>query len=183
VLGLVGGLLPVAGAAAPPVTITGGVDRSNSQFYRWNITNNHTSPIVFIDFPHYHADTFTSPPGWNQEWENRSMAGSKDAPGWVQTSVEATAQGVQPGATAEFEMRLARAGADPRPGRVAVRFADGTETTIGGVILPTAKPFLERNVMAIGLGTIFVIAVLIHLRHRRQPSPAAPSPSVENDAD
>lgn len=184
VLSVVGGVLPTATADEPLVTITGGTDPHNAQFYKWSITNKHTSPVVFIEFPHYHADTFTPPFDWAQEWKNRAMVGGKDAPGWVRTSVETPTQGIQPGATASFEMRLARAGADARPGKVAVRFADGTKTVIAGVLLPSAKPLLERNAMAIGLATIFVIAVLVHLRRRRKRLPAAASsPTTASGAD
>jgi hypothetical protein len=175
VLSVVGGMLSTAAADEALVTITGGTDPRNPQFYRWSITNNHTSPVVFIEFPHYHADTFAPPSDWAQEWNNRSMVGGRDAPGWVRTSVETPTLGIQPGATASFEMRLARAGADTRPGKVAVRFADGTQTVIAGVLLPSAKPFLERNALAIGLAVIFVTAVLIHLRRRRKRPPAAAS--------
>jgi hypothetical protein len=107
--------------------------------------------------------------------------GGKDAPGWVRTSVSDPAEGIPSGGSAKFEMRLARAGALPRPGTVAVRFADGTEVTVANVELPTAQSFLERNAMLIGLAAILVIALLVHLRRRRARRPAAASTAASAD--
>ena len=57
------------------MAIEGGVRPSNRQYYDWKVTNHHTSPIIYIEFPHYHADTFGAPAGWTQEWKNRAMIG------------------------------------------------------------------------------------------------------------
>ncbi|MFQ5804855.1 MAG: hypothetical protein ACE5I3_00230 [Phycisphaerae bacterium] len=161
-----------ASADEPAVTITGGAD-GTGQFYEWKVTNNHTSPVVYIEFPHFRGDTFSAPAGWAQEWKNRAMVGGgKPAPGWVRTSVKDPAQGISPGDSARFVLRVSRAGADRRPGKVTVRFADRTEVTVADVELPTAKSFLERNVMGIGLAAIFALALLVHFRRRRKPSPA-----------
>jgi hypothetical protein len=168
------GVLPAVAAAEPKVTIKGGVDPNNRQLFSWTVTNGHTSPIVFIHFPQYHGDTFIPPTGWGQEWKNRAMVrGGEDAPGWVQTSVSDAAQGIPPGGSASFEIRIARAGALPRPGTVTVRFADETEVTVGNVEVPSAQSFLERNAMMIGLVAVFAIALLVHLRRRRTRPPAA----------
>jgi hypothetical protein len=173
--------LPFAAADEPKVTIKGG-QTDNPQFFSWTVTNRHSSPIVFIEFPHYHADTFIAPAGWAQDWKNRAMVGGgEDAPGWVRTSVSDPAEGIPTGGSAKFEMRLARTGALPRPGTVTVRFADGTEVMVANVEVPTAQSFLERNAMLIGLAAIFVIALLVHLRRRRTRRLVASSVSSSTD--
>lgn len=175
VLVLLGPALTIAGDE-PKVMIEGGVRSDNRQFYDWKVTNHHTSPIIYIEFPHYHGDTFIAPAGWAQEWKNRSMVGGKNAPGWVRTNVESPTEGIPPGGSAGFQMRIARAGALARPGQVAVRFADGTELIVADVELPSAQSFLEQNIMVFGLGLIFVVALLIHFHRRRKPSlPATPT--------
>jgi|GEM_PF-1062319 len=153
---------PGARAEDPQVTITGGVRSGNPQFYDWKITNTHSAPIVFIHFPHYHGDNFEAPEDWNQEWENRAILGSKNAPGWCRASVEQPSAGIQPGGTVEFSMRVNRAGAIPRPGRVIVRFADQSEVVLDNVEVPSAKSFLERNIMMFAMAAIFIIALLVH---------------------
>jgi hypothetical protein len=168
VLILVGSTQAVA-ADQMPVTIEGGVLPTNTQFYGWTVTNHHTSPIVYIEFPHYHGDTFNAPPGWSSEWKNqRRVGGGKDAPGWVRTSVADPVDGILPGRSAAFEMRVSREGALTRSGRVTVRFADGTETIVADVELPCAPGFTEQNIMLFTLAGIFVIALAIHLRRRRK---------------
>lgn len=177
-----GGAGTARGADSPRVAIEGGVRQDNPQFYAWKVTNHHTSPIVFIEFPQYHGDSFTAPPGWNQEWKGRAMAGTKGEPGWVRTSVDDPLRAIPPGGSAEFEMRTTTTGALPRPGAVTVRFADGTVVSVSGVELPTAQSFLERNVMGIGLALIFGIAVLVHLlrRRRKAASVAAARPATSD---
>lgn len=184
-------LIVVAGAPTgadddePLVTIKGGVRPDNRHFFDWTVRNRYTSPIVFIEFPQYRGDLFTPPAGWSQDWKNQSrIGGGKDAPGWVRTGVEESGQGIRPGGSAEFQLRVARAGALPRPGKVTVRFADGTEVIVANVELPSAKSFVERNVTVFGLAAIFVIALLIHFRRRaKRPSAPASLPPTASDED
>lgn len=177
------GAAATAGADPPKLTIEGGVRPGNPQFYDWKVTNHHSSPIVYLEFPHYHGDTFHAPEGWAQQWENRSMLGGKDAPGWVRASVDDPGNGISPGGSIEFEMRLARGGALPRPGKVTVRFADGAELIVADVEVPSAHSFLEQNVMLFSLAIIFGIALVIHFRRRRKlmaaGTPAPPTTSSE----
>jgi hypothetical protein len=180
---LLGATLTIAGDG-PELTIDGGVRSGNPQYFDWKVTNHHNSPIVYIEFPHYHGDTFNAPDGWAQEWKNRMMLGGKDAPGWVRTSVENPGNGIRPGGSASFEMRLARAGALPRPGKVTVRFADGTELIVADVEVPSAHSFLEQNIMVFSLAVIFVIALAIHFRRRRRtaaPDPPAPAATPDQE--
>jgi hypothetical protein len=180
---LVCGVLRATVAAEPPVTIAGGVRPHNPQFYDWTVTNASTSPIVFIEFPQYHGDMFTAPPGWSKEWKNQSSAGAEDAPGWVRTSVGDPAEGIAAGESAQFELRVSRAGALARLGQVTVRFADGTEVVVADVELPSAQSLLERNAMVIGLVVIVAIALLIHFRRRSKPAttPASTSPTAGDE--
>jgi hypothetical protein len=163
----------VAFAQESLVTIEGGVLPNNPQMYEWKVTNHHTSPIVFIHFPHYYSDSFHAPTQWKPEWKNQMKAGAKNAPGWVKASVADPSQGIQPRASATFGLRQARGGAFlPRPGKVTVRFADGATTVVANVELPTQKSFLERNVMGIGLAVIFLIALTAHFRRQRKMASA-----------
>ena len=169
VIALVLGWLPGAPADGnASVTIKGGARPDNTQFYNWEVTNHHDSPIVYIEFPQYHGDLFNPPTGWSQDWKNqRKVGGGDDAPGWVRTSAGDQAGGIAQGRSAAFELRISREGALPRMGVVTVRFADGNETLVAGVELPSAKSFLEQNIMAIALAAIFLVALLIHSKRRR----------------
>ena len=178
------GALTATVAAEPPVTIAGGAQPDNPQFYEWVVTNASTSPIVFIEFPQYRGDTFTAPPGWSQEWKNQAkIGGGKNAPGWVRTSVGDPAEGIAGGESAQFGLRVSRAEALARLGQVTVRFADGTEVVVADVELPSAQSLLERNAMVIGLVLIFAIALLIHFRRRATPAatPASAPPTTGDE--
>ena len=177
------GPAPTVAADDAKATIAGGVRSGNTQFYDWNVTNLHTSPIVYIEFPQYHGDTFTAPSGWSKDWKNQmKLGGGRDAPGWVRTSVENPAAGIQTGRSAAFAMRIARAGALARSGRVTVRFADGVETVVSDVELPCAPGFTEQRVTLFALVVIFVIALTIHFRRRHKASTSStPTASTVSD--
>lgn len=162
--------------SGPAVTIVGGVRADNPQYFDWTVTNHHSQPIVFLEFPHYRGDTFIAPPGWENQWKNRAMAGARVEPGWVRTSTDDPLRGIPPNGSARFSLRLTRAGALARPGTVSVRFADGSEVAVGGVELPSAPSLLERNVMGIGLALIFVVALLVHIRRSRRKAAAQARP-------
>jgi len=167
----------VLAADEPQVSISGGVDQTNRQFYRWTIVNRYTSPLVSVEFPQYHGDLFTPPDGWSQKWKNKaSVGGGEDAPGWVRTAAKGPAQGIQPGGTVTFQLRVSHAGALTRPGSVKVRFADGSEVVLKGVQVPSSQTFFEQNIMVFGMAVLFVIAVVWHLRNRRKSAAAAQAP-------
>lgn len=169
-------LLGSAAAAAQPsgtgVEITGGADQSG-QNYRWTIRNRGSSPIVSVEFPHYHADTFIVPDGWdNSDCTNLARVGGGSGPGACRATPLAGEIGLRPNRTAEFGMRISRAGAIRRPGAVTVQFADGTRTVVDGVEVPSRATFGERYIMVIGMAVIIGGAILINLRRRRkQPAP------------
>jgi hypothetical protein len=164
---------PRTAAQQPKVTITGGAD-TTGQNYHWTVTNHYGSPIVYIQFPHYLADTFHAPDGWKKECINLIHVGASKKPGTCTASVDSPGKGIAPGRSAEFGMRLARGGGHHRrPGQVTVRFADGTETTVGGVELPTASTTSERLYALIGFALVFAIVVYVQVRRRRRGLPAA----------
>lgn len=168
---------PRTAAQQPKVTITGGADASG-QNYRWTVTNHYGSPVVYIQFPHYHADTFFAPDGWEKECTNLIRVGARNAPGTCTTWADSAEKGIAPGRSAEFGMRLASAGGHHRrAGRVTVRFADGTQTIVAGVELPTASTTPERLYGLIGFALVFLIIVIVQTRRRRKAPPA-----VEPDA-
>lgn len=168
---------PRTAAQQPKVTITGGADGSG-QNYHWTVTNHCGSPVVYIQFPHYHADTFITPDGWEKECINLIRVGARNAPGTCTASVDSPGKGIAPGRSTEFGMRLARGGGHHRrPGHVTVRFADGTQTIVAGVELPTASSTSEQLYALIGFALVFVIIVIVQTRRRRKAPPA-----VEPDA-
>jgi hypothetical protein len=165
-----------AGAQDAKVTITGGVDQTG-QNYHWRVTNNYSSPIVSVKFPHFRGDLFTAPDGWSQEWKNQVKLGAKIAPGWCRATARTPEDRIRRGRWVDFSMRLARGGAMARPGTVTIRFADDTEAQVDNVEVPTSKSWLEQNAMGFGLAVIFIIALAIHFRRRKKSATAAnPSP-------
>ena len=167
---------PRTAAQQPKVTITGGADGSG-QNYHWTVTNHCGSPVVYIQFPHYHADTFITPDGWEKECTNLMRVGARNAPGTCTAWADSPEKGIAPGRSAEFSVRLAAGGAHRRSGQVTVRFADGTQTIVAGVELPTASTTSEQLYALIGFALVFVIIVIVQTRRRRKAPPA-----VEPDA-
>ena len=171
-----------ARADAPGVTITGGVDMENHQFYSWKVTNNSDQPLVSIQFEQYRGDTLDCPEGWTQDWKNRAMVGGgDDAPGWVRAYVENPANGLRTRHSIEFRLRVARGDVLARPGQATVRFADGTETVVENVEVPSTQSMIERNAMVIGLAAIFIVVLVWHARRRtrlqEQTAGTAPPPA------
>ncbi|HUU97787.1 MAG TPA: hypothetical protein VM487_18785 [Phycisphaerae bacterium] len=172
---------PRTAAQQPKVTITGGADASG-QNYRWTVTNHYGSPVVYIQFPHYHADTFFAPDGWEKECTNLIGVGARNAPGTCTAWADSPEKGIAPGRSAEFSVRLAAVGAHRRPGQVTVRFADGTQTIVAGVELPTASTTSEQLYALIGFAMVFAIVVYVQVRRRRR-TPRAPEPDSASATD
>jgi hypothetical protein len=143
----------------------------SGQNYLWTVTNRHNSPIVYVQFPHYHADTFIVPPGWTMQCTNLASR----QPGTCTAIADSRQTGIARGRSTEFGMRLANlSGHHARPGDVTVGFADGTETTVADVELPTPSSTPERLVALIGFVLVFGILVLVQLRRRRKARTLAP---------
>jgi hypothetical protein len=170
-----GGMLAVALSAASVhaesalVTIEGGVD-DTLHGYKWTIINHHTSPIVYVEFPHYGADTFSPPVhGWKQKTTN--LVGTTRPAGEKSVCIaeaEPNGPGIPRGGAQTFEMRIAPAGAATGRRSVTIRFRDGTETVVTNVEVPVAPP-TSRNLSLIGAALIFGGYVLFRaLRDRRR---------------
>jgi len=176
-MGMIGAAVPaiLAGpvrAESPLVIITGGPDDSLHN-YQWKITNHHSSRIVYLEFPHYRADLFHTPTDWNQKIDNVANIGWKDRMGSCMAQPKPPYQGLPPGATAEFGMRIAKQGALPGKGRVTIRFEDGTEASIADVSLPTQPEQGSSYLALIGTGAIFVLFIVLNeWRRRKRPTVA-----------
>ncbi len=152
-------------AQEPKVVITGGVDETDN--YRWVVTNHHSSPIVFIEFPHYRADMFTDPTGWQQECTYLVNVGVPDKPGYCRSWVDSPRLGIQPNHNAEFLMRIS--GSDVRfqgKGEVLIRFADETSLTVEDVPLSTLPSTLSKYTNLIAFGIVFVLVIVFKTRRR-----------------
>lgn len=164
-------LVGVATAQPAPdalATIAGGADPSGQQF-EWVVTNHHVSPLVEITFPHYRADTFTAPQGWETDCTNLVNVGVADEPGTCTARAHDPQRAIQPLRQGTFSMRLARGGAPRGKARVQVRFADGQTATIAGVELPVPPSSFQRFAPVAGLGAILalVVATQVWRRARR----------------
>jgi len=163
-------MLASGGASSPatePVTIVGGADASGHQ-YSWTMTNASASPIVEVRFPHYRASLFFAPDGWTTDCSAQVGIGGKDEPGVCTGRAGSSTGGIAVGRSAVFRMQIASAGAKRFPGNVTVRFADGTETTVGGVELPTREGAGDKYTSLAGLGTVFLVLVIVQARRRRR---------------
>jgi len=168
-------LTPVVVAADSRVTITGGADASGHN-YAWTVENHHASPIVFVEFPHFHATLFFAPAGWTTESTFLVNVGVKSQPGLCNARADTVELGIAPARSAVFKMQVASTGAQRRPGEVRVRFADGADATVAGVELPSPEPTGDRFVPLIGLGVLFAVW-LIHRAIRNSPSKKSATPT------
>jgi hypothetical protein len=156
-------------AEAGPVKILSEVDPTGTE-YTYKVTNAYTEPIVYIEFPHFKADMFRTPPGWEQECTYLANVGVKEKPGVCIGRPGQGSMGVLPGHSEAFGLSTT---ADRPPigrGTVIVRFADGKEVKVAGVQLPEAPPGgITRHVPLIGVAAIFFGWVLFRtLRGRRK---------------
>ncbi len=174
-LGMISLAPPIAAGADALVTITGGADASGHN-YTWTVTNHHTSPIVYLEFPHFRADMFHVPAGWAAETTN--LVGGRrepDKPSVCIARAEPPNTGLWHGCSREFGMRVAPAGAPRGPGTVTVRFADGTENKVAGVELPEPPASSGKYIPLIGAGVIFAGWVIVRTLRGRQPATATPA--------
>lgn len=156
-------------AENPPILVTGGADESG-HLYAWKITNQSSQSIVEVRFPHFRANLFFPPPGWEPSCTGLVAVGAKIEPGVCTARVPPGKEGIAPGRSAEFKMQIASAGARRFPGHLAFRFADGTESDVGGVELPTRETAGDQYVSLIGLGMIFVLLTVRQARRKRRAS-------------
>jgi len=158
------------------IVITGGPDGSG-QNYEWTVTNNGSQTITELLFPHYFADTFIIPSGWEQDCTNLQRLGATKFEGTCRAFVKDPDRGILPGRNAKFGMRLARGGdaAVKAPGGVAITLADGSKLTIADVTLPTAPSTVQKYAMTGGMAAVLIIFIAMQARRRRrQASEAIP---------
>ena len=163
-LGLVVGLTCIAQSAVtddgPKATVRGGSDDSGHR-YLWTVTNQHSSPIVSVEFPHYHADLFIVPAGWSDEGTTHIVGrGGGDMVGVCKATVTSPNQGLAARGEATFDMRIAGAGAHIGVGSVHIEFADGTSVDISGVEIPVPEPRLARYARLAGFALLFGLFLL-----------------------
>lgn len=156
------------------VLITGGVD-GTGQNYTWTIRNAYTLPIVYVEIPHYHADTFEVPDGWEKECTNLLGVGTRRfQTGVCQARPKPGVSGIRRGRQDSFRMRIAGiGGARPRSGEVTIGFADGSQVVVAGVQLPSAPSWGEKHAMGIGLALIFVVLIVLQVRRKRVAAASA----------
>ena len=159
--------------ATAAASVQGGADAS-LHIYAWTITNQSSSPIVEVEFPHHHANLFFTPTGWAQDCTNLVAVGFKDASGRC-IARSGNGPGIAPGRSAEFKMQIAALGARRATGSVRVRFGNGDETVIGGVEISASEPIGDKAVPLVGLSIVFLIAILARRRKRRLRETAMPS--------
>jgi len=182
--------LATGAAAAPPkVEITGGHNPA-AHSYVYMVSNRSDSPIVGVEFPHYRADTFTAPEGWQTASTFLVNVGVPDKPGVCKAFVERPSQGIPSNAKAEFALRIAPDGEQPVPasGEVVVRFADGSETTVADVEVPRPRQSRYQQLFEIlGLGLLVAVwlgvRAILHRRRRRGEPVETASGSGDEPAD
>ena len=151
----------------PRVTISGGasdVDHS----YNWTISHEHTSPVVYVEFPHYRASLFFAPEGWTTKSTFLVNVGVEDRPGVCTAEAGSPASGIAAGAVANFKMQVVRRGTSPGTGAVLVRFADGAEVKVSGAELPVRESLSDKFMALYALGAGFLLWVVIReVRNRK----------------
>lgn len=168
-----------ARAQETPIEIRGGVQPDGN--YKWTVRNNARSPIVAIEFPHYHADLFTTPPGWTQECTFLVNVGVDDKPG-VCIARAGETPGIPRGRSADFFMRISRMGALNGSAIVKVTLADGSVIDVPNVAVPRPNTAGETYSSTIGLGAVFIVILAITAARRRRRRAATPATETSADA-
>jgi len=154
-------------AEQPRVKIEGGVDDTR-QNYAWTIRNLSRSPIVYVEMPHYHADLFTAPQGWELDCTFLVNVGVPDRPGICAARASKPDAGIKFGSSGQFTMRISTLGAQMSPQTVKVKFADGTTVEVADVELPRPPIRGEGFVAGAGFALVLAVALLVHLWRRRR---------------
>lgn len=149
---------------SPNVAISGGADDSG-QNYTWKITNEHDSPIIFVEIPQYKAAVGFPPDGWESKLTNPRGLGGRT--GFFRSEVGTEADGIAPGESATFGLTVSVRGTPRGKGDVLIRFADETETRVRAEV-PIKEAPVDRNVSLIGLSLIFAVFLVVRAVKRRK---------------
>lgn len=157
-------------SASVPATVEGGPD-SLGQSYQWTVSNQASSPIVHVEFPHYRASLFFAPAKWTFSCSNQVAVGSIDAPGVCVAKADSPGDGVAPGRSAVFGMQLASGAVKRGMGEVRLTFADSTSYLANQVAVPVPETFGDKYIPLIGLGVILAAFVAIRSVQGRKRHP------------
>ena len=160
-------LLPGRTEAGPSTAVvTGGADTSGHN-YEWTITNHYTAAVIAVEFRHYGASLFVAPDGWDADCAKLVNVGVRDPAGTCTASAEPDS-GIRPGRSGTFRLQVAHDSARRGTGAVLLRYADGTDVTIGGVELPTPESLTDQYVPLLGLGVVFLLVIAARERRARK---------------
>jgi len=172
---------PSVARAQARVEITGGPDEGGHH-YTWTVTNHADQPIVSLEFTHYQADLFTTPPGWTAAITHPTTDGPGEE-GLCIATAKFPAAHIKPGASAACTLRLGPAattwGVRHAEGDVRVTFADGSTVTVTAPA-PRKESVLGRQTPFIGLATIIILLVAVRARRRRTRQ--APGPTTNGQS-
>ncbi len=152
-------------AAQPTITIEGGADAS-AHNYEWTISHDHSAPLIYVEIPHFRADTFTVPQGWTAEIENQNSLDLK--PG--KCIAKTPDPGLPRGDTGVFFIRVNAAKALRGQAETIFRFADGIEV-VKLMELPVKPSSFEQwapPVVLLSMFTVFLAAKAARNRKRRK---------------
>ncbi|HVP11919.1 MAG TPA: hypothetical protein VMV94_12125 [Phycisphaerae bacterium] len=169
-LPVLAGLLALSAPAAakePSVTITGGLQPDGS-YYRWEIENHSSSPVVSFEFPHYAADLFQAPKGWKSKSKFKDTPGTENDPWTCKAWVDSPQDGIPPGGKVSVTMRVVLLESRKGRGVVKVGLADGKMLEIAGVELPCGPSFFERFGLLITLLILIGLVALIAARRQHR---------------
>lgn len=182
ILVLTAGAASSTSAQTDGVTITGGRQAENRQYWRWTITNNGTQPIVFMKFPHFLGDIFEYPKDlWNEEITNRNELGMDRTNGIFILNAKSAYRGIPPGQSLDIAIRVGRGDNFSVASTVIIKFADGETVEVLNVYCPQLQPIWERNILLFGMGSMFAMFVLYRYlkgRLRKSASPEARDPTT-----
>lgn len=164
----------VANAAwAAQVTIEGGPEGLGNS-YQWTVTNDHSSPIIKVEFPHYRASLFLAPAGWSSSCTNLVAIGAKDEPGTCTSVADSPASGIAPGRSLSFRIQLASGTVKRGSGTAVVEFADSRRQEVVGVLIPVPESRMTRFMPLVGLGVVLSFLIILEtIRSRRKRRRAA----------
>lgn len=143
--------------------------------YQWTVINRADKVITEVIIPHYHGDLFITPREWSQQCTYLVNVGVPDKPGTCRAFVESERDGIRRGGRTTFELRIARSGAREGRGDITLRFADGSETTVSNIIVPTTPHYSEHFLGPIALGVLLLAAIGYEMRRRRRVRAQPPS--------